>query len=102
MQQIRNEYAENSENVEFPPINDKFYEEFDKKQSFVSIRSLGTNRLIMKSNGPRIGRLRLPAKTLQDKTNQVQQEWERINNEVRPHHSPDNLTTKGYIQAGYS
>ena len=33
--------------------------------------------------------------------NQVLQEWERIYNEVRPHHSLDNLTPKEYIQTNY-
>ena len=33
--------------------------------------------------------------------NKVLQEWERIYNEVRPHHSLDNLTPKEYIQTNY-
>lgn len=33
--------------------------------------------------------------------NKVLQEWERIYNEVRPHHSLDNLTPKEYIQSNY-
>jgi len=33
--------------------------------------------------------------------NQVLQEWERIYNQVRPHHSLDNLTPKEYIQSHY-
>ncbi|MCJ7626738.1 MAG: transposase [Anaerolineaceae bacterium] len=31
----------------------------------------------------------------------VLEEWERIYNQVRPHHSPDNLTPKEYIQSNY-
>ncbi len=33
--------------------------------------------------------------------NQVLQEWERIYNEVRPHHSLDNQTPKEYIQTNF-
>ncbi|MDX1315227.1 MAG: integrase core domain-containing protein [Eudoraea sp.] len=33
--------------------------------------------------------------------NKVLQDWERIYNEVRPHHSLDNLTPKEYIQTNY-
>jgi len=33
--------------------------------------------------------------------NKVLQEWERIYNQVRPHHSLDNLTPKEYIQSHY-
>ncbi|MDP2964809.1 MAG: integrase core domain-containing protein [Pelolinea sp.] len=33
--------------------------------------------------------------------NQVLQEWERIYNQVRPHHSLDNLTPQEYIQSNY-
>ena len=33
--------------------------------------------------------------------NNVLQEWERIYNQVRPHHSLDNLTPKEYIQSNY-
>jgi putative transposase len=33
--------------------------------------------------------------------NKVLQEWERIYNEVRPHHSLDNRTPKEYIQTNY-
>jgi len=33
--------------------------------------------------------------------NKVLEEWERIYNQVRPHHSLDNLTPKEYIQSNY-
>jgi transposase InsO family protein len=33
--------------------------------------------------------------------NKVLEEWERIYNQVRPHHSLDNLTPKEYIQTNY-
>ena len=33
--------------------------------------------------------------------NKVLEEWERINNHVRPHHSLENLTPKEYIQSNY-
>jgi transposase InsO family protein len=33
--------------------------------------------------------------------NKVLEEWERIYNQVRPHHALDNLTPKEYIQSNY-